>query len=128
MVKKFLDLLVNDTLKTKFPYATEEYRSYNKHSLWLLPNRVKVIEAMEKLLKDHAVFGAGNFGIVNISGNSRDDEEDKDAKDRVTKAIKNYDYTITLTGQRLTTGASIPEWTAVFMMSDTSSATTYLGL
>lgn len=126
MVKKFLDLLVNDSLPTKFPYATQQYRDYNKHSLWLLPNRVKVIEAMERLLKDHPVFGSGNFGIVNISGNSRDEEEEKDAKNRVMGAIKNHDYTITLTGQRLTTGASIPQWTAVFMMSDTSSATTYL--
>lgn len=126
MVKKFLDLLADDTLPTKFPYATEEYRNYNKHSLWLLPNRVKVIEAMAKLLKDHSIFGSNQFGIVNISGDSRDDEEDKDAKDRVTRAIKDHDYTITLTGQRLTTGASIPEWTAVFMMSDTNSATTYL--
>jgi len=126
MVKRFIDLLVDDTLPTKFPYATEEYRSYNKHALWLLPNRVKVIEAMEKLLREHRVFGSNQFGIVNISGDSRDDEEDKVAKDRVTKAIEKHDYTITLTGQRLTTGASIPEWTAVFMMSDTSSATTYL--
>ncbi|MCA9332216.1 Eco57I restriction-modification methylase domain-containing protein, partial [Candidatus Saccharibacteria bacterium] len=110
----------------KFPYSTEEYRNHNKHSLWLLPNRVKVIEAMEKLLKDHWIFGSGQFGIVNISGNNQDDEEDKDAKERVTRAIKNNEYTITLTGQRLTTGASIPEWTAVFMLSDTSSATTYL--
>ena len=126
MVRKFLDLLVDDKLMTKFPYATEEYRNYNKHSVWLLPNRVKVIEAMEKLLKDHSVFGSNQFGIVNISGNQRDDEEDKDAKNRVTKAIKDNEYTITLTGQRLTTGASIPEWTAVFMMSDTSSASSYL--
>lgn len=126
MVNKFLDLLVDDKLHTKFPYASDEYRSYNKHSLWLLPNRVKVIEAMENLLKDHPVFGSGQFGIVNISGESRDDEEDKDAKDRVVKAISKHDYSITLTGQRLTTGASVPEWTAVFMMSDTSSATAYL--
>lgn len=130
MVKKFLDLLVDDTLQTKFPYATEEYRNYNKHALWLLPNRVKVIEAMAKLLKDHPVFGSNQFGIVNISGNKIDfkneEEEEKDAKEKVVRAIKNHNYTITLTGQRLTTGASIPEWTAVFMMSDTSSATTYL--
>jgi len=126
MVRKFLDLLVNDKLDTKFPYATEEYRNYNKHTLWLLPNRVKVIEAMEKLLKDHPVFGSGSFGIVNISGNNINDDEDKDAKEKVMRAIKNNDYSITLTGQRLTTGASVPEWTAVFMMSDTSSATTYL--
>jgi superfamily II DNA or RNA helicase len=125
MVKRFIDLLADDTVKTKFPYSTEEYRGYIKHSLWLLPNRTKVIEAMEKLLKDHPVFG--KFGIVNISGNAQqDDEADKDAKERVTKAIKDNEYTITLTGQRLTTGASVPEWTAVFMLSDTSSATTYL--
>ena len=42
-VRKFLDLLVDDKLQTKFPYATEEYKNYNKHSLWHLPNRVKVI-------------------------------------------------------------------------------------
>lgn len=125
MVNKFLDLLADDQLETKFPYATEEYRSYNKHSLWLLPNRTKIIEAMEKLLVNHPVFG--KFGIVNISGNQKaDDETDSDAKSRVTNAIKNNEYTITLTGQRLTTGASIKEWTAVFMLSDTSSATTYL--
>jgi len=127
MIVKFLDLLVDDRLKTKFPYATVEYRNYNKHSLWLLPNRVKVIEAMERVLKEHPVFGSNEFGIVNISGNNHnDDEEDKDAKNRVTNAIQNHDYTITLTGQRLTTGASIPEWSAVLMMSDTNSATTYL--
>lgn len=125
MVNKFLDLLADDSLATKFPYATDEYRSYNKHSLWLLPNRTKVIEAMEKLLRKHPVFG--KFGVVNISGNARDDDsDDADAKHRVISAIKNNEYTITLTGQRLTTGASIPDWTAVFMMSDTSSATTYL--
>jgi superfamily II DNA or RNA helicase len=125
MVKRFIDLLVDDTIHTKFPYSTEDYRSYLKHSVWLLPNRTKVIEAMEKLLKDHPVFG--KFGIVNISGNAKeDDEADKDAKERVMKAIKNNEYTITLTGQRLTTGASVPQWTAVFMLSDTSSATTYL--
>lgn len=126
MVKKFLDLLVDNTSNTKFPYSTEEYRTYNKHSLWLLPNRVKVIEAMEKLLKDHPVFGLSQFGIVNISGNNQNDEEDKDAKNRVTKAIETHEFSVTLSGQRLTTGASIPEWTAVFMMSDTNSATTYL--
>jgi len=125
MVVKYLDLLVNDKIRTKFPYATEKYRSYIKHSLWLLPNRIKVIKAMEKLLKAHPVFG--KFGIVNISGNAKeDDESDRDAKTRVTNAIKNNEYTITLTGQRLTTGASIPQWTAALMLSDTNSATTYL--
>ena len=130
MVKKFLDLLVDSTLKTRFPYATEAYRDHNKHSLWLLPNRVAVIAAMENLLKKHSVFGTANFGIVNISGNKSDfkdeEEDEKDAKEKVVKAIAKHDYTITLTGQRLTTGASVPEWTAVFMMSDTTSATTYL--
>lgn len=126
MVKKFLDLLVDYAADTQFPYSTKEYRGYIKHSLWLLPNRVKVIEAMQKLLENHPVFGFGHFGIVNISGDAREEDEDKLAKERVRGAIKNYEYTITLTGQRLTTGASIPEWTAVFMMSDTTSATTYL--
>ena len=123
MVDKFLDLLV-DT-KHNFPYSTEEYRNYNKHTMWLLPNRVKIIEAMEKKLKQHPVFR--NFGIVNISGNMKgDDEQDNDAKRRVENAIAENEYTITLTGQRLTVGASIKRWTAVLMMSDTDKASTYL--
>lgn len=123
MVDKFLDLLVDD--KHNFPYSTEEYRNYNKHTMWLLPNRTNIIEAMEKKLKAHPVFG--NFGIVNISGNLKgDDEQDNDAKRRVEDAIKNNEYTITLTGQRLTVGASIKRWTAVLMLSDTDRASTYL--
>ena len=125
MVNRFLDLLVDAKSGTDFPYSTDEYRGYIKHSLWLLPNRVKVIEAMEKLLRKHPVFGS--FEVVNISGDAKEDEgEDTDAKNRVTKAIKNNEYTITLTGQRLTTGASVPEWTAVFMLSDTDHAAPYL--
>lgn len=126
VVKRFLDLLVDDSLPTKFPYATADYRSFNKHSLWLLPNRVAVIEALEKLLKAHPVFGSNEFGIVNISGNNKDDEEDADAKTRVMNAINTHQYSITLTGQRLTTGASVPQWTAVLMLSDTTSAIAYL--
>ena len=123
MVDKFLDLLVDD--KHNFPYSTEEYRNYNKHTMWLLPNRTNIIEAMERKLRAHPVFG--NFGIVNISGNLKgDDEQDNDAKRRVEDAINNNEYTITLTGQRLTVGASIKRWTAVLMMSDTDRASTYL--
>lgn len=123
MVDKFLDLLVDE--KHNFPYSTEEYRNYNKHTMWLLPNRTKIIEAMEKKLKSHPIFK--HFGIVNISGNLKgDDEQDNDAKNRVEKAIEDNDYTITLTGQRLTVGASIKRWTAVLMMSDTDRASTYL--
>jgi superfamily II DNA or RNA helicase len=126
VVRRFLDLLVDDSLPTKFPYATADYRSFNKHALWLLPNRVAVIEALEKLLKAHPVFGSNEFGIVNISGNNKDDEADDDAKIRVMKAISTHEYSITLTGQRLTTGASVPQWTAVLMLSDTTSAIAYL--
>lgn len=123
MVDKFLNLLVDE--KHNFPYSTEEYRNYNKHTMWLLPNRTQVIKAMENKLKQHPVFS--NFGIVNISGNMHgDDEQDSDAKRRVEDAIKNNDYTVTLTGQRLTVGASIKQWTAVLMMSDTDRASTYL--
>lgn len=122
MVNKFIDLM---TKNEQFPYSSKELREYNKHSLWLLPNRTDVIKAMENLLSKHTIFG--DFGIVNISGNmASDDNNDKDAKDKVKNAIKNYEFTITLTGERLTTGASIKEWTAVFMMSNTNSATTYL--
>ena len=94
----------------------------------MLPG-VKEAKALSKLLKLHKVFS--NFEIVNVAGNGDEDEESDNALKMVKKAIgENSEdtYTITLSCGRLTTGVSVPEWTAVFMLagSANTSATTYM--
>ncbi len=59
-----------------------------------------------------------------MAGNGDEDEENDDALNKVKKAIgdaPDQTYTITLSCGRLTTGVSVPEWTAVFMLSGSYS-------
>lgn len=84
--------------------------------------------ALERKLKKHPVFG--KYEIVLAAGDGRSEEEDERVKDsafkRVKEAIKNHDKTITLTVGQLTTGVTIPEWTAVLMLSNVRSPALYM--
>ena len=126
-VDKFLDAM---TEQEKFPFSTPELRDELKHTLWLL-NRVDSAKALAKKLHDHSVFK--NYEIVLAAGDGKLDEnqeaDDKDIKkayDKVTNAIKKYDKTITLSVGQLTTGVTIPEWTAVLMLSSLKSPALYM--
>lgn len=129
-VKRFLDLLCRADDKSNYPFSTQEYREYFRHSLWMVPG-VKEAKALSALLKEHSVFGSGAFNIVNVAGNGDEEIASKDALDSVRKAFgDNPDetYSITLSCGRLTTGVTVPEWTAVFMLAGTfsTSASSYL--
>ena len=130
-VNSFLNLLCKQDNNSNYPFSTEEYRNYFRHSLWMVPG-VKEAKALSALLSKHPVFGNKQFWhIVNVAGDGDEEVESKDALDAVRKAFgKNQDetYTITISCGRLTTGVSVPEWTAVFMLSGSynTSASSYL--
>lgn len=130
-VRDFLKLMTKDgdNKELNYPFATEEYRSYFHHTLWSLPG-VKAARCLSALLRemsDDNIFR--DYYIVNVAGSGDDvsdiEKEDstvrakkeEDALQKVRKAIKEHDKTITLTCGRLTTGVSVPEWTAVLMLS-----------
>lgn len=121
-VDKFLDAL---TRQEKFPFSTPALRNELKHTFWLL-NRVASAKALAKKLKLHPVFK--DYEIILAAGDGRLDDDDENEKsfDKVTKAIKEYDKTITLSVGQLTTGVTIPEWTAVLMLSNMSSPSLYI--
>ena len=126
-VDKFLDAM---TEQEKFPFSTLDLRDELKHTLWLL-NRVDSAKALAKKLHDHPVFK--NYEIVLAAGDGKldeaqeaDDKEIKKAYDKVTNAIKTHDKTITLSVGQLTTGVTIPEWTAVLMLSSLKSPALYM--
>lgn len=121
-VDKFLNAL---TTQEKFPFSTDDLRNELKHTFWLL-NRVDSAKALAKKLKAHPVFR--NYEIVLAAGDGRlsADEENKKAYNKVVDAIRKYDKTITLSVGQLTTGITIPEWTAVLMLSNVKSPALYM--
>jgi len=121
-VNRFLDAL---TTQKKFPFSTPELRDELRHTLWML-NRVDSAKALAKKLKQHPVFR--DYEIVLAAGDGKldDDEVSAQAFDKVRKAIAEHDYTITLSVGQLTTGVTIPEWTAVLMLSNMKSPALYM--
>ena len=128
-IESFLNLITKNDNNSNYPYSTKEYRDLFRHSLWMVPG-VKEAKALSKMLKNHPVFGMG-FEIVNVAGEGDEDVKSDDALKLVRKAIKDAGktgYTITLSCGKLTTGVTIPEWTAVMMLSwsFSTSAANYL--
>lgn len=124
-VVKFLDNLSTG----KFPFAEGEHRNTLNHTFWLLP-LVNCSKAMEKLLKNHPVFK--DYEIVLAAGDGlslKSDETDvvnnMRSFDKVKQAIISNEKTITLSVGQLTTGVTVPEWTAVFMLNNIKSPSLY---
>lgn len=121
-VDTFLDAL---TKQEKFPFSTPELRNELKHTFWLL-NRVASAKALAKKLKIHPVFK--DYEVILAAGDGKMEEAWENAKsfDRVQAAIHRSDKTITLSVGQLTTGVTIPEWTAVLMLSNMASPALYM--
>lgn len=120
-IKQFLDLICKKDENTNYPFSTDAYRSYFRHSLWVVPG-VKEAKALANLLRSHHIFK--HFKVVNVAGDGDEEIDIHDAKNAVEEAITNNPentYTITLSCGRLTTGVSIKAWTAVLMLSGTYS-------
>ena len=128
-VRRFLDKLVEESETSQYPFSTDEFREHFRHTFWLLPG-VKEAAALYELLKGHEVFGEENdmFHIVNVAGDGNIEDKDGSALKEVQEAIKKYEYTITLSCGKLTTGVSVPEWTAVLCMkgSENTPAANYM--
>ncbi len=127
-VQKFLDCLATNE---KYPFSTPELRDEIRHSFWLL-NRVASAKALEKLLKKHPVFK--DYTVVLAAGDGKTDESAPDivgkSLDKVRSAIAEAEKvggkTITLSVGQLTTGVTVPEWTAVVMLSSIASPSLYM--
>ncbi len=121
-VDRFLDAM---TLQEKYPFSTPELRNELKHTFWLL-DRVDSAKALANKLKNHTVFKDYKVILAAGDGKMDDDEETKKSYDKVVEAISQYDKTITLSVGQLTTGITIPEWTAVLMLSNVKSPALYM--
>ena len=136
-VKLFLDKLIHKSDTSQYPFSTKEFRDKFRHTFWILPG-VKEAAALEQLLLVHPVFGVekGQFKIINAAGDGNIEDKDGSALSEVLDNIRgNKDKnisakarTITLSCGKLTTGVSVPEWTAVLCMkgSENTPAANYM--
>ena len=122
-IRSFLDLLSKTDEESNYPYSTELYRDFFRHSLWMVPG-VKEARALSKILKEHPVFGF--YEIVNVAGDGDEEVQTDNALRMVERAITSEPektYTITISCGKLTTGVSVPAWTSVLMLSGSFSTT-----
>ena len=126
-VRRFLDLISGDSPKSRYPFATQEHRDLFRHTLWMVPG-VASAKALSALLRKHRYFK--EYGIANVAGEGDDYEERHydSALELVKKTIRENEYSITLSCGKLTTGVTVPEWTAVLMVagSAVTSAAQYM--
>ncbi|MEE3447930.1 MAG: Eco57I restriction-modification methylase domain-containing protein, partial [Bacteroidales bacterium] len=126
-VENFLDIISSEKGETLYPFSSEEYREFFRHTFWILPG-VAAGKALAEMLRSHKRFG--NYNIVNVCG-KEDDENTGDPLEEVHNAISDRPeetYTITLSCGKLTTGVTVKEWTAVLYLSGSknTSPSTYM--
>lgn len=123
-ILKFLDAL---TIQEKYPFSSEKLRKELSHTLWLL-DRVKSAKALARLLNSHKVFS--EYEVVVAAGDGSLGEDDDKVREtsfnRVKKAIRENDKTITLSVGQLTVGVTIPEWSGVLMLCNMKSPSSYM--
>ena len=121
-VNRFLDTL---TTNEKYPFSTPKLRDELKHTLWFL-DRVDSAKALAHKLEKHPVFA--DYDVVLAAGDGKLDEAEVAQKsyNKTVESIASHDKTITLTVGQLTTGVTIPEWTAVLMLCNVKSESLYM--
>lgn len=117
-VKAFLNLITTDSESSLYPFSTHEYREMFKHTFWMVPG-VDAAAALSDLLRHHPVFM--HYKVANVAGDGDEEKEYDDALKDVNAAIHNNPYTITISCGRLTTGVTVPEWTAVMMLTGSAN-------
>ena len=127
-VDKWIDALSRQQC---YPFSTPELRKELRHTFWLL-NRVDAAKKLAEKLRDtqrHPEFVDIEIVVAAGDGKTDNDEiiEDESSLNRVRKAIAEHPQgTITLSVGQLTTGVTIPEWTAVLILSNMKSPAQYM--
>ena len=124
-VDKFLDLLSKKSTTSNYPFSTDAYRDFFRHTLWIVPG-VKEGAALAAKLHSHPFFKS--FGIANVAGRDEDAAQYESALTQVRATIAHNKRSITISCGKLTTGVTVPEWSAVLMLagSNKTSAASYM--
>ena len=126
-VRKFIQLIGKNSTNQLYPFANKQLDTALDHTLWYVPG-VLAAKCLARILNENSSDNPfKEYTIINVAGDGNTDEErydiyeqtrrDRDALQRVKKAVAENAKTITLSCGRLTMGVSVPEWTAVLMLA-----------
>lgn len=119
-----VDNLKLNSQKPPFPYSDVRLLPYLNHSFWFLPN-VSACDAMANLLAEkHNTFW-GQYKVMNVSGTKAG--IGLSALPPVRSGIGSgfETRTITLSCGKLTTGVTVPQWSAIMMLRNLQSPESY---
>jgi hypothetical protein len=119
-----VDYLKLGSAKPPFPYSDARLLPYLQHSFWFLPS-VAACHAMENLLNEkHNTFWH-DYEVLAVAGSSAG--IGLEALPPVRRAIgSGFDTkTVTLSCGKLTTGVTVPQWSAILMLRNLKSPETY---
>lgn len=113
-----------DAVKPPIPFEDTRLLNTLLHTFWFLPS-VASCFAMQKLLKAKVNTFYHDYHVIVAAGVGAGIGEK--ALPPVKKAMQNplKTKTITLSCGKLTTGVSVPPWSGIFMLRNTSSPETY---
>ena len=134
-VQKWLDIIRGAYLPSQidamkmgkrppFPYSDARLLPYLQHSFWFLPN-VAACHAMANLLKEKHNTYWHDYEVLTVAGTGAG--IGLEALPPVRKAIGSgfETKTITLSCGKLTTGVTVPQWSAMLMLRNLKSPETY---
>lgn len=134
-VQKWLDIIRGAYLPSQvdamkmgkrppFPYSDSRLIPYMQHSFWFLPN-VAACQAMANLLAEKQNVYWHDYNVLSVAGTGAG--IGLDALPPVRKAIGSghETKTITLSCGKLTTGVTVPQWSAMLMLRNLNSPETY---
>lgn len=135
-VQKWLQIIRGDYAATQveylklgskrppFPYSDVRLLPYLEHAFWFLPD-VAACDAMANLLAEPQNKFWHDYQVLNVSGKKAG--IGLDALAPVRKAIGSGidTRTITLSCGKLTTGVTVPQWSAILMLRNLKSPETY---
>jgi hypothetical protein len=109
-----------------FPYSDAHVLPYLNHSFWFLPT-VSSAHAMETLLKEsqNAQGFWGDYAVVNASGPGAGIGAAALPPVRAKIGDGFTTKTITLSCGKLTTGVTVPQWSAILMLRNLQRPETY---
>lgn len=122
--KIFNPAIEKDHIRPPIPFEDARLISYLNHTFWFLPS-VASCKAMAEMLRrpnniffhDYKIFvAAGSDAGIGL-------EAFNNAKKIIGNPLKSK--TITLSCGKLTTGVTVPSWSGIFILRDTTSPETY---
>jgi hypothetical protein len=120
----FGNIAGQNNVKPPIPFEDVRLLSYLNHTFWFLPSVASCKAMAEMLARQNNVFYHDYKVIVSAGVEAGVGLEAlKPVKDSIGNGLKTK--TITLSCGKLTTGVTIPAWSGIFFLRDTTSPETY---